>query len=242
MEKLENYAVASHHSGQLPSWKLLIEKLMTEGLLDAVFATSTVAAGVNFPARTVAFLNSDRYNGREFLPLSSTEFHQMTGRAGRRGMDKIGFAVAIPGKFLDLRLIAKLIYSPPLDISSQIQINFSMTLNLLLSHSPEQIDDLLTKSFAAYLLRKTKENRDKRTIGNGSAHLRESFLHHLDFLTETGFAGKGGKLTEDGIWASSLRVDQPLIIAEGFRIGAFPRYGPRSSCRHNSVFCQRKGD
>ncbi|MDP3284582.1 MAG: DEAD/DEAH box helicase, partial [Desulfobacterales bacterium] len=157
MEKLENYAVASHHSGQLPSWKLLIEKLMTEGLLDAVFATSTVAAGVNFPARTVAFLNSDRYNGREFLPLSSTEFHQMTGRAGRRGMDKIGFAVAIPGKFLDLRLIAKLIYSPPLDISSQIKINFSMTLNLLLSHSPEQIEDLLTKSFAAYLLRKTKE-------------------------------------------------------------------------------------
>lgn len=226
MEKLENYAVASHHSGQLPSWKLLIETLMTEGLLDAVFATSTVAAGVNFPARTVAFLNSDRYNGREFLPLSSTEFHQMTGRAGRRGMDKIGFAVAIPGKFLDLRLIAKLIYSPPLDIPSQIKINFSMALNLLLSHSPDQIEDLLTKSFAAYLLRKTKEKRDKRAIGNGSAHLRESFLHHLDFLMETGFAGKGGKLTEDGIWASSLRVDQPLIIAEGFRLGAFPRTDP----------------
>jgi len=226
IEKLENYAVASHHSGQLPSWKLLIETLMTEGLLDAVFATSTVAAGVNFPARTVAFLNSDRYNGREFLPLSSTEFHQMTGRAGRRGMDKIGFAVAIPGKFLDLRLIAKLIYSPPLDISSQIKINFSMALNLLLSHSPDQIDDLLTKSFAAYLLRKTKEKLDKRAIGNGSAHLRESFLHHLDFLMETGFAGKGGKLTEDGIWASSLRVDQPLIIAEGFRLGAFPGTDP----------------
>ncbi len=222
MEKLENYAVASHHSGQLPSWKLLIETLMTEGLLDAVFATSTVAAGVNFPARTVAFLNSDRYNGREFLPLSSTEFHQMTGRAGRRGMDKIGFAVAIPGKFLDLRLIAKLIHSPPLDISSQIKVNFSMALNLLLSHSPDQIEDLLTKSFAAYLLRKHKEKRENRAIGDGSARLREGFLHHLDFLRETGFAGEDGKLTEDGIWASRLRVDQPLIIAEGFRTGIFP--------------------
>ncbi|RPH48079.1 MAG: DEAD/DEAH box helicase [Desulfobacteraceae bacterium] len=222
MEKLENYAVASHHSGQLPSWKLLVETLMTEGLLDAVFATSTVAAGVNFPARTVAFLNSDRYNGKEFMPLSSTEFHQMTGRAGRRGMDKIGFAVAIPGKFLDLKLIAKLIHSPPLDISSQIKIDFSMVLNLLLSHSPDQIEDLLTKSFAAYLLRKKKEKRDKKSIVNGSPHLREGFLHHLDFLVETGFAGNDGKLTEDGIWASRLRVDQPLIIAEGFRTGAFP--------------------
>lgn len=226
IEKLENYAVASHHSGQLPSWKLLIETLMTEGLLDAVFATSTVAAGVNFPARTVAFLNSDRYNGREFLPLSSTEFHQMTGRAGRRGMDKIGFAVAIPGKFLDLKLTAKLINSPPLDIPSQIKINFSMVLNLLLSHSPDQIEDLLTKSFAAYLLRKKQEKSGKRALGNGSTHLREGFLHHLDFLMETGFAGEGGKLTEDGIWASRLRVDQPLIIAEGFRIGAFPRTDP----------------
>ena len=64
---LENLAVGAHHSGQLPSWKLVLERLMTEGLLDAVFATSTVAAGVNFPARTVVFFNSDRFNGKHFL-------------------------------------------------------------------------------------------------------------------------------------------------------------------------------
>ena len=89
MHCLKTFAAGAHHSGQLPAWKLMIETLMTEGLLDAVFATSTVAAGVNFPARTILFLNSDRFNGREFLPLTSTEFHQMTGRAGRRGMDRI---------------------------------------------------------------------------------------------------------------------------------------------------------
>ena len=85
---LEHLAVGAHHSGQLPAWKLILETLMTEGLLDAVFATSTVAAGVNFPARTIVYLNSDRFNGKEFLTLSPTEFHQMTGRAGRRGMDR----------------------------------------------------------------------------------------------------------------------------------------------------------
>lgn len=110
---LENHAVGSHHSGQLPAWKMILESLMTEGLLDAVFATSTVAAGVNFPARTIVLLNSDRFNGSEFVPLSSTEFHQMTGRAGRRGMDRIGFALALPGKFMDLRLVARLMTSPP---------------------------------------------------------------------------------------------------------------------------------
>jgi superfamily II RNA helicase len=223
MDKIENNAVASHHSGQLPSWKLLVEKLMTEGLLDAVFATSTVAAGVNFPARTVVFLNSDRYNGKEFLPLSSTEFHQMTGRAGRRGMDNIGFAVAIPGRFLDLKLVAKLINSPPLDIPSQIRINFSMALNLLLSHSPSQIEDLLTKSFAAFLL---KKSRAKKLRGKTGSVLWDDFKNHLDFLIEAGFVEEGGKLTEDGAWASQLRVDQPLIIAEGFRLGVFPQSDP----------------
>jgi len=110
---LEHLGVGAHHSGQLPAWKLVLETLMTEGLLDAVFATSTVAAGVNFPARTIVFLNSDRFNGQEFVPLTPTEFHQMTGRAGRRGMDHIGFALAIPGKFMNIRLIARTLALPP---------------------------------------------------------------------------------------------------------------------------------
>ena len=159
MWQLEHLAVGAHHSGQLPAWKLMLETLMTEGLLDAVFATSTVAAGVNFPARTIVFFNSDRFNGREFLPLDPTEFHQMTGRAGRRGMDHIGFAMAVPGKFMDIRRIAKLMTSRSADVSSQIKINFSMVLNLLLSHTPDQIKDLLSKSFATFMI--VKERRKK---------------------------------------------------------------------------------
>lgn len=147
---LRNSAVASHHSGQLPLWKLAVEDLMTRGLLDAVFATSTVAAGVNVPARSIVFLNSDRYNGFRFVPLSATELHQMTGRAGRRGMDNIGFAVAIPGPYMDVHLIASLLRSQPEDVVSQIKVDFSMVLNLLLSHDPDQIRELLFRSFASY--------------------------------------------------------------------------------------------
>jgi superfamily II RNA helicase len=220
---LENLAIGSHHAGQLPTWKLILERLMSDGLLDAVFATSTVAAGVNFPARTVVFLNSDRFNGSEFLPLDATEFHQMTGRAGRRGMDNIGFALLMPNKFMDIRLMARLFRSTPADVTSQIKINFSMVLNLLLSHNPEQIKDLLKQSFAAYLLRKTAKRKTRKDRQQG---MWNDFLRHLHFLQETGFVNAEGALTADGRWASQLRVDQPLLIAESFRLGILPISDP----------------
>ena len=224
---LEHLAVGSHHGGQLPVWKLVLENLLTEGLLDAVFATSTVAAGVNFPARTVVFFNSDRFNGVEFKPLTSTELHQMTGRAGRRGMDHVGFAIAVPGKFMDLGLTAKLLNSPATDVTSQIRINFSMVLNLLLSHAPDQIQDLLDKSFAAYL----KTNAGKKggrqiETGVDQQFLGQDFVRHLQFLKDRGFVSADGRLTDDGVWSSKLRVDQPLMIAEGFRMGIFPQSDP----------------
>lgn len=228
--QLENLAVGSHHSGQLPAWKLVLETLMTEGLLDAVFATSTVAAGVNFPARTIVLLNSDRFNGKEFMPLSPTEFHQMTGRAGRRGMDNIGFALAIPGKFMDIRSIARLINSPASDVISQIKINFSMVLNLLLSHTPSQIEDLLKKSFAAFIIKKQKnikKSQHSYTIEtDGYEYLVKDFYRHFNFLKKFDYVKANGVLTHDGRWAAKLRVDQPLMIAEAFKKGIFPESDP----------------
>jgi len=213
---LEHLAVGAHHSGQLPGWKIVIETLMNEGLLDAMFATSTVAAGVNFPARSVVILNSDRYNGADFMPLSSSEYNQMTGRAGRRGKDKVGFAVILPGKFNDIGHLARLTNQAPERVESQIRINFSMVLNLMLSHSPEQIRGLLEKSFAAFLLEK------KRGRNQGSRRLWEDFLVHLDFLKLKGFVDDDDRLTVDGEWASRLRIDSPLLVGECFRLKLFP--------------------
>ena len=227
MHYLKEYAVGAHHSGQLPIWKLIIETLMTEGLLNAVFATSTVAAGVNFPARTILFLNSDRFNGREFMPLSATEFHQMTGRAGRRGMDNIGFGVVIPGRFMDLRLVEKLFNAPPTGVYSQIKINFSMVLNLLLSHTPEQIKKLLDKSFAAYLMtNKDKQSRNENLNHINTDVLWQDFIDHLDFLKKKEYVANDNKLTDDGQWTSQLRIDHPLMVAEGFRKDLFPKTNP----------------
>lgn len=155
LDALLEAGVGSHHAGQLPYWKVLIETLMNKGYLEAIFSTSTVAAGVNFPARTVVLVQSDRFNGHEFADLTATDLHQMTGRAGRRGKDNIGFALIIPGVHQDPQLINDLKDSSPEPLTSQIHINFSMTLNLLLSHTPKEVKILLDRSFASFQEKKS---------------------------------------------------------------------------------------
>src|SRR5256714_6897263 len=111
--------VAAHHAGHIPAWKLVIERLMSAGLLDAIFATATVAAGVDFPARTVVISNVDARTGQGWRQLSASELQQMTGRAGRRGRDNVGFAVGAPGRHQDPERIATLLVAPPDPLQSQ---------------------------------------------------------------------------------------------------------------------------
>lgn len=152
---LLNSLVCSHHGGQLPYWKVLIEKMMSNGYPEAIFSTSTIAAGVNFPARSVVLLESVRYDGHKLIDLTATELHQMIGRAGRRGQDNIGFAIVVPGPHQNPQLIYDLNASTAEPILSQIHINFSMTLNLLFSQEPSDIKFLLERSFAAFKKSKT---------------------------------------------------------------------------------------
>ena len=216
---LNTARVASHHAGQLPAWKFLVETMMKRGHLRAIFATSTVAAGVNFPARTIILFNSDLFNGREFNPLKGTEFHQMTGRAGRRGQDNIGFLLVVPGRFMDIDHIRRLLYKKPEDIISQIKNDFSMVLNLLLSQTPEDIRNIFKNSFAMY----QHTYRINRGDELAESHdLWEDFLKHLHFLRAEGFVDENNRLTENGFWASKLRLDQPLLIAECLKQQAFP--------------------
>jgi len=217
LHELRAARVAAHHGGQLPVWKFFVETMMKNGHLRAIFATSTVAAGVNFPARTIVLLNSDLFNGSEFSPLSGTEFHQMTGRAGRRGQDQIGFMLTIPGRFMDMRHVRKLLFRDPEPIVSQIRSDFSMVLNLLLSQTPEDIRNIFSQSFASYQRQQGRKGKDNQP------DLWSDFQRHLQLLKEEGFVGADGRLTENGIWAAKLRLDQPLLIAECLRRGVLPR-------------------
>jgi ATP-dependent RNA helicase HelY len=141
--------VASHHAGHIPAWKLVIERLMSAGLLDAIFATATVAAGVDFPARTVVMIGADARTGRGWRPLTASELQQMTGRAGRRGRDKVGFIVAAPGLHQDPQKIAQLLKAPPDPLVSQFRATYTTLLNLLDAFGNfAQVLEIARKSFA----------------------------------------------------------------------------------------------
>ena len=123
--------IASHHAGHMPAWKLVIEKMMSAGLLDAIFATATVAAGVDFPARSVVVTVADRRGNRGWESLTASELQQMTGRAGRRGKDRVGFIIAAPGPHQNPRKIAELLGARPNDLESQFRATYTSLLNLL---------------------------------------------------------------------------------------------------------------
>ena len=102
-----------------------------------------------------------------------------------------------------------------------------MALNLLLSHTPDQVEDLLKKSFATYLIvTARKKGGARKSFKDEQKQLWRDFLHHLNFLKDTGYVTGQGILTDDGKWASQLRVDQPIMIAQGFRLGVFPESDP----------------
>jgi superfamily II RNA helicase len=141
--------VASHHAGHIPAWKLVIEKLMSAGLLDAIFATATVAAGVDFPARTVVLTGADARTGSGWRQLTASELQQMTGRAGRRGRDKVGFVVAAPGLHQDPQRIAELLKAPPDPLVSQFRATYTTLLNLLDAYgSFAEVREIAERSFA----------------------------------------------------------------------------------------------
>ncbi len=149
--------VAAHHAGHLPSWKITIEELMRQGHLDAVFATTTLAAGVDFPARTVVITQSSIRKSRDFTDLTIGEVQQIAGRAGRRGKDHVGFAVVTPSPYIDLPVLTKGLTGQPEAIDSQFTISYPMVLNLLKAHPHEQIQGILAKSFAQFQLNQRAE-------------------------------------------------------------------------------------
>jgi superfamily II RNA helicase len=215
--------VAAHHAGNLPQFKFLVEELMAAGLLNAIFATSTVSAGVNFPARTVVIPQSDRFNGTSFSNLTATELAQMTGRAGRRGRDLIGFALVLPGPYMNLKLMNGLFNSPPNPVESRLYINFSMTLNLLEAFQYDDVAYILSKSLYSW---QNAANKSEEALRTASESNWNSFKKHLKFLQKENFVDSRRRLTDDGKTAAKLRFDHPLVYYVALKKKALPENDP----------------
>lgn len=123
--------VAFHHSGLLPIIKETIEILFGEGLIKALFATETFAMGLNMPARTVVFTNARKFDGTEFRWITSGEYVQMSGRAGRRGLDDRGIVILMIDEKMSPAVGKSLLRGKPDPINSAFHLTYNMVLNLL---------------------------------------------------------------------------------------------------------------
>lgn len=143
--------IAAHHAGILPAWKGLVEELFQQGLVKVVFATETLAAGINMPARTTVISSISKRTDVGHRRLKASEFLQMAGRAGRRGMDAIGHVVTVQTRYEGAEEAAELATQPADPLVSQFTPSYGMVLNLLLTHSLEKSRDLVERSFGQYL-------------------------------------------------------------------------------------------
>ena len=145
--------IAAHHAGLLPIFRHTVEELFTAGLIKAVFATETLALGINMPARTVVLERLVKFNGEQHLPLTPGEYTQLTGRAGRRGIDVEGHAVVLwnPGEDTsEPAEVAGLASTRTFPLRSSFAPSYNMTINLVNRVGPEQAHRLLEQSFAQY--------------------------------------------------------------------------------------------
>ena len=141
-----------HHAGMLPSWKAMVEKLFQKGLLKVVFATETLAAGINMPARSTVISSISKRSDEGHRQLHASEFLQMSGRAGRRGMDEVGHVVVLHHPFESVEDAAKLAVAPPDPLTSRFTPSYGMALNLLERHSLSDAKDLIERSFGQFMV------------------------------------------------------------------------------------------
>ncbi|WP_066297773.1 DEAD/DEAH box helicase [Arthrobacter luteolus] len=141
---------AAHHAGMLPTFKEVVEKLFAAGLVRAVFATETLALGVNMPARSVVLEKLDKFNGEAHVDVTAGEYTQLTGRAGRRGIDVEGHAVVLWQPGTDPAAVAGLASRRTYPLNSSFRPTYNMSINLIAQFGRSRAREILESSFAQF--------------------------------------------------------------------------------------------
>jgi len=162
MGELLKHGLGVHHSGILPILKEVVEMLFQKGLVKLLFATETFAMGVNMPARTVVFDSTRKFDGKNFRDLLSSEYIQMAGRAGRRGLDSTGMVVILcKGDVQESSEFHAMMLGTPTKLISQFRLTYFMILNLL-RVKELTVQDMMKRSFAEYYLQKDAPENEKK--------------------------------------------------------------------------------
>ncbi|MFW0182809.1 DEAD/DEAH box helicase [Rothia sp. CCM 9417] len=178
--------VAAHHAGLLPVFKEVVETLFSQGLIRMVFATETLALGINMPARSVVLEKLTKFNGETHVDITPGEYTQLTGRAGRRGIDIEGHAVVLWRPGLEPQQVAGLASKRTYPLNSSFKPTYNMSANLLAQFGAERTKKILESSFAQYQADKSVVGIAQRVRKNEKAlaGFEEAMTCHLGDFTE----------------------------------------------------------
>jgi len=177
---------AAHHAGMLPTFREIVEELFTEGCIKAAVATETLALGINMPARTVVLEKLVKFNGESHVDISPAEYTQLTGRAGRRGIDIEGHAVVLWNRGLDPAAVAGLASTRTYPLRSSFRPTYNMAVNLVRQFGRDTAREILETSFAQFQADRAVVGfvRTVRRNEEALAGYEESMRCHLGDFTE----------------------------------------------------------
>ncbi len=251
------HGLAAHHAGLLPSLKALVERLFQKNLLKVVFATETLAAGINMPARSVIISQISKRADSGHRLLSGSEFLQMAGRAGRRGLDEIGYVLVLETAYEGPFEVSRLALSSPENLHSAFTPSYVMVLNLTARHSWEQCKELVLSSFARFeklneikslentyeqlnsgfsRQKKDPKQKDKTQKKLGRIHRDLEKLSQIPWpefekaakvLSQFDYLDKDFKPTEKGLWTGDLRGDNVVFLAQVIANGLLDKLTPQ---------------
>jgi superfamily II RNA helicase len=205
--------IAPHHAGMVPAFRQAVEQCFSAGLLKVVFATETLALGINMPARTVVIERFGKFRGAERSPLTAGEYQQLTGRAGRRGIDTVGHAFVLWSAATPFADVARTAVSPPPDLESSFHPTYNLATNLVCRWTREAAHALVAASYGQW------------QAPSGSVSLVVQLDRRLAVLDGRGFVN-GWRLTEDGAVLAGIYHESDLLVAEALRHGVFDGLPP----------------
>lgn len=213
--------VAFHHAGMVSAFKETVEQCFAEGLVKVVFATETLALGVNMPARSVVIEKLTKFDGVAHSPLSPAQYTQLTGRAGRRGIDRAGYAVVGWSPFTAFDEVADLAASRSFHLRSAFRPTYNMAANLLERLDPDAARRLMARSFAQYQADRSYRDRFRSpsvAAAGPSAAMARRFDAVAAVLRERGHL-HGWRPTESGALVARVYHEADLLVAEAVARG-----------------------
>jgi ATP-dependent RNA helicase HelY len=221
---------AAHHAGMVPPFKEAVEALFTEGLVKAVFATETLALGINMPARSVVIEKLSKYSGERHESLTPGEYTQLTGRAGRRGIDEMGHAVVLWSPFVTFDEVARLASSRSFELRSAFRPTYNMAANLVRRYDPAEAVAVIAKSFAQFrsdrtvvaMSRRRDERQAVRARAEEAARCELGDVQEYRSLEEEVQRARRGRQVPEAEVAAALTALRPgdvLMVPRGSGAG-----------------------